>query len=64
MAIDTKLLDILVCPERHGELELIDLRVHGRATVVERTRHRRGSSKQCKTDQEGTEQRQGPMVAG
>ncbi|MEM8995763.1 MAG: Trm112 family protein [Acidobacteriota bacterium] len=38
MAIDTKLLDILVCPESHGELELIDLPDAVRVSLVEKYR--------------------------
>jgi len=46
------------------ELEFVRPCVHGGTPIIERTRHRRGGSQQCKTDQEGTEQRQGPMFAG
>ncbi|MEM1179669.1 MAG: Trm112 family protein [Acidobacteriota bacterium] len=38
MAIDPKLLDILVCPESRGELELIDLPDAVRSALVEKYR--------------------------
>lgn len=38
MAIDPQLLDILVCPESHGELELVDLPAAVRPMLVEKYR--------------------------
>ncbi|MEM8930874.1 MAG: Trm112 family protein [Acidobacteriota bacterium] len=38
MAIDPELLDILICPESHGELELVDLPAGVRVMLVEKYR--------------------------
>ncbi len=38
MAIDPELLEILVCPKSHGELELVDLPDEIRLTLVEKYR--------------------------
>lgn len=38
MAVDPKLLEILVCPESHGELELVDLPSPVCAMLVEKYR--------------------------
>ena len=38
MAIDPQLLDILVCPESRGELELVDLPAPVRVMLVEKYR--------------------------
>ena len=38
MAVDPQLLEILVCPETRGELELVDLPDDIRSTLVEKYR--------------------------
>ena len=38
MAVDPKLLEILVCPESHGELELVDLPASVAEGLVEKYR--------------------------
>ena len=38
MAVDPKLLEILVCPESHGELELVDLPAQTCTMLVEKYR--------------------------
>ncbi|MEM6793176.1 MAG: Trm112 family protein [Acidobacteriota bacterium] len=38
MSVDPKLLEILICPESHGELELVDLPATVRDSLVEKYR--------------------------
>lgn len=38
MAVDPELLDILVCPKTHGELELVDLPAEVRQMLIEKYR--------------------------
>jgi len=38
MAVDSDLLEILVCPKTHGELELVDLPADVRQRLVEKYR--------------------------
>ena len=38
MALDPELLEILVCPKTHGELEVVDLPEDVRVTLVEKYR--------------------------
>ena len=38
MALDPELLEILVCPKSHGELEVVDLPADVRQTLIEKYR--------------------------
>ena len=38
MAVDPELLEILICPKSHGELEVVDLPADVRQTLVEKYR--------------------------